>query len=252
MSETGRSVLVTGGSRGIGAAIARAFARNGDRVAVHYAASPDAAAAVLASLCGGGHVLAEADLRDPGAIRRMVDGAAAALGGIDVLVNNAGVFYAHPIEAVDYDEWQRAWSETIGVNLIGAANVTWCALQHMPRHGSSRIVNVGSRGAFRGEPKNPAYGASKAAIAAFGQSIAKSLGALGIAVTTIAPGYVDTDMARETLDGPRGDEVRGQSPFHRVPTADEVAGAVLFLASPAAEWASGSVLDFNGASYFRL
>jgi NAD(P)-dependent dehydrogenase (short-subunit alcohol dehydrogenase family) len=118
--------------------------------------------------------------------------------------------------------------------------------------GSSRIVNVGSRGAFRGEPKNPAYGASKAGIAAFGQSIAKSLGHLGISVTTIAPGFVDTDMAAASLAGPRGDEIREQSPFNRVPTADEVAHAVLFLASPEAEWASGSVLDFNGASYFRL
>ncbi len=108
------------------------------------------------------------------------------------------------------------------------------------------------RGAFRGEPKNPAYGASKAGIAALGQSLAKSLGALGIAVTTIAPGYVETDMAAETLAGPRGDDIRGQSPYNRVPTADEVAAAVLFLASPAAEWASGSVLDFTGASHLRL
>jgi 3-oxoacyl-[acyl-carrier protein] reductase len=182
----------------------------------------------------------------------MVDEAAAALGSIDVLVNNAGVFHAHPIEVVDYEQWQRAWQDTIGVNLIGAANVTWCALQHMPRGGSSRIVNVGSRGAFRGEPKNPSYGASKAGIAAFGQSIAKSLGHLGIAVTTIAPGFVDTDMAAESLAGPQGDEIREQSPFNRVPSADEVASAVLFLASKEAEWASGSVLDFNGASYFRL
>jgi NAD(P)-dependent dehydrogenase (short-subunit alcohol dehydrogenase family) len=169
-----------------------------------------------------------------------------------VLVNNAGIFVAHPIQSVDYDEWQKAWTDTLAVNLVGAANVTWCALQHMPRTGGSRIINVGSRGAFRGEPKNPAYGASKAAIAAFGQSIAKSLGREGIAVTTIAPGYVETDMAAESLAGPRAQEIREQSPFNRVPTTDEVAAAVLFLASPEAEWASGSVLDFNGASYFRL
>ena len=173
------------------------------------------------------------------------------LGGIDVLVNNAGIFIAHPIETVGYEEWQDAWSQTLAVNLVGAANVTWCALQHMPRHGSSRIVNVGSRGAFRGEPRNPSYGASKAGLAAFGQSIAKSLGSLGIAVTTIAPGFVETDMATSELEV-RGDEIRGQSPFNRVPTAEEVAAAVLFLASPEAEWASGTVLDFNGASYFRL
>jgi NAD(P)-dependent dehydrogenase (short-subunit alcohol dehydrogenase family) len=252
VTTSGRSVLVTGASRGIGAAIAYAFAQHGDRVAVHYGGSDVAAEAVLASLPGEGHVLAQADLRDPESIRTMVDDAAARLGGIDILVNNAGVFHAHPIESVDYAQWQQAWAETIGVNLVGAANVTWCSLQHMPRHGNSRIVNVGSRGAFRGEPKNPSYGASKAGIAAFGQSIAKALGPLGIAVTTIAPGFVDTDMAAESLAGPGGDEIRAQSPFNRVPTADEVAKAVLFLASPEAEWASGSVLDFNGASYFRL
>ena len=252
MSATGRAVLVTGGSRGIGAAIAQAFAANGDRVAVHYSSSRAAADAVLESLPGDGHVLAHAHLRDPIAIRHMVDGAAASLGGIDILVNNAGVFVAHPIESVDYEEWQRTWSEVLGVNLVGAANVTWCAFQHMPRHGSSRIINVGSRGAFRGEPNCPAYGASKAGIAAFGQSLAKSLGPLGIAVTTIAPGFVETDMAAESLAGHGGDAIRAQSPFNRVPSAQEVAGAVLFLASPVAEWASGSVLDFNGASYFRL
>jgi NAD(P)-dependent dehydrogenase (short-subunit alcohol dehydrogenase family) len=252
VTTSGRSVLVTGASRGIGAAIAYAFAQHGDRVAVHYGGSDVAAEAVLASLPGEGHVLAQADLRDPESIRTMVDDAAARLGGIDILVNNAGVFHAHPIESVDYAQWQQAWAETIGVNLVGAANVTWCSLQHMPRHGNSRIVNVGSRGAFRGEPKNPSYGASKAGIAAFGQSIAKALGPLGIAVTTIAPGFVDTDMAAESLAGPGGDEIRAQSPFNRVPTAEEVAKAVLFLASPEAEWASGSVLDFNGASYFRL
>jgi NAD(P)-dependent dehydrogenase (short-subunit alcohol dehydrogenase family) len=167
-------------------------------------------------------------------------------------VNNAGVFHDHPIQMVDYQQWQQAWAETVGVNLVGAANVTWCALQHMPRGGSSRIVNIGSRGAFRGEPTSPAYGASKAGIAAFGQSLAKALGHLGISVTTLAPGFVDTDMAAELLAGSNGDEIRRQSPFDRVPSADEVASAVLFLASPQAEWASGSVLDFNGASYFRL
>jgi NAD(P)-dependent dehydrogenase (short-subunit alcohol dehydrogenase family) len=247
-----RGVLVTGASRGIGAAIARAFAANGDLVAVHYGNSTSAAEHTLASLEGDGHVIVQGDLRDPDALRAMVDAAASTLTTIDVLVNNAGVFYPHPIETVDYDEWQRAWQDTLGVNLIGAANVTWCALQHMPRGGDSRIINVGSRGAFRGEPKNPSYGASKAGIAAFGQSIAKSLGHLGIAVTTIAPGFVDTDMAAEALAGPTGDAIREQSPFNRVPTADEVATAVLFLASKDAEWASGSVLDFNGASYFRL
>jgi 3-oxoacyl-[acyl-carrier protein] reductase len=252
MTRSRRSVLITGASRGIGAAIARAFAENGDCVAVHYGASAAAAQAVLASLPGTGHIVVQADLRDPEDIRRMADDVAARLEGIDVLVNNAGVFLDHPVEVVDYGTWQAAWEETLAINLVGAANATWCALQHMPRHSGSRIVNVGSRGAFRGEPNSPAYGASKAAIAAFGQSLAKSLGPLGIAVTTIAPGFVDTDMAAELLAGPGGGEIRAQSPFGRVATPEELAHAVVFLASPEAEWASGAILDFNGASYLRM
>jgi 3-oxoacyl-[acyl-carrier protein] reductase len=243
--------LVTGASRGIGRAIAQAFAAAGDRVAVHHRDSAALAAEVLAGLPGAGHAVVQADLADPEAVRRMVDGAHDALGGLDVLVNNAGVFTPHPITDVSYEQWQAAWQDTLGVNLIGAANVTWCAVHHMVGNGGGRIVNVSSRGAFRGEPGQPAYGASKAGLNAFGQSLARALAPQGIAVATVAPGFVDTDMAAGHLDGPRGDEIRAQSPFDRVATAAEIAAAVLYLASPEAEWASGAILDLNGASYLR-
>jgi 3-oxoacyl-[acyl-carrier protein] reductase len=246
-----RAILVTGASRGIGRAIAEAFAGQGDRVAVHHRDSARLAAEVLAGLAGQGHVMVQADLTDPDAARRMVDGARDALGGLDVLVNNAGVFTAHPITEVSYEQWQEAWRQTLGVNLVGAANATWCAVQHMVRQGSGRIINVSSRGAFRGEPGQPAYGASKAGLNAFGQSLARALAPRGIAVATVAPGYVDTDMAADHLDGPAGEEIRAQSPFRRVAEADEIAAAVLYLASPQAEWASGAILDLNGASYLR-
>jgi 3-oxoacyl-[acyl-carrier protein] reductase len=144
----GRAVLVTGASRGIGAAVARAFAQTGDRVAVHYGASRDRAEELAASLPGGGHVVVQADLADPEAVRRMVDGAADGLGGLEVLVNNAGIFEAHPIADTSYEQWQRAWERTLAVNLTGAANVTWCAVQHMLAGGGGTIVNVSSRGAF--------------------------------------------------------------------------------------------------------
>jgi NAD(P)-dependent dehydrogenase (short-subunit alcohol dehydrogenase family) len=117
--------------------------------------------------------------------------------------------------------------------------------------GGGRIVNVGSRGAFRGEPRHPAYGASKAGLHALGQSLAKALAPHGIAVATVAPGYVATDMAAEYLAGPDGDAIRADSPFGRVAEADEIAAAVVYLASPQAEWASGAILDLNGASYLR-
>ncbi len=247
-----RAVLVTGGSRGIGAAIVRAFADLGDRVAVHHRDSAARAAEIVAGLPGGGHTVVQADLADPEAVRRAVDQAAAALGGLDVLVNNAGIYLKRQMAQVSYQQWQEAWRDIIGVNLTGAANVTWCAVQHMIAGGrGGRIVNVSSRGAFRGEPRHPAYGASKAGLNAFGQSLARDLAPYGIAVAGVAPGYVETDMAAGILAGPEGDELRAQSPFGRVARPDEIAAAVVYLASPEAEWASGAILDLNGASYLR-
>ena len=248
---TRRSVLVTGGSRGIGAAVAAAFAEQGDRIAVHYGSSRASAEAVVAGLRGDGHVTVQADLTDADAVRRMVDEAAAGLGGLDVLVNNAGVFVAHPPLATDFTEWQRIWALTLATNLTGAANATFCALPHLMARGGGAVVNVSSRGAFRGEPDTPAYGASKAGLNAFGQSMAQALAPHGISVGTVAPGFVQTDMARAVLDGPRGDEVRAQSPTGRVARPEEVAAAVLWLASPAARFATGTIIDVNGASYLR-
>jgi 3-oxoacyl-[acyl-carrier protein] reductase len=255
MAGGGRAVLITGASRGIGAATARAFAAAGDRVAVHHGANEDLARGVAGSLDGDGHVVVGADLADPEAVRRMVDEAAEALGGIDVLVNNAGVYHPHPITETSYEQWQQAWRQTLDVNLTGTANVTWCAVQHMVRGADRRprsIVNVSSRGAFRGEPGQPAYGATKAAVVAFAQSLARALGPHDIAVTTVAPGIVDTDMGGPALEGEGGKRRRAESPLGRVATAEEVAAAIVYLASPAAAMASGSVLDVNGASHLRI
>jgi 3-oxoacyl-[acyl-carrier protein] reductase len=231
--------------------VAQAFAELGDQVAVHHRGSPGLAEQVRAGLPGGGHTVVQADLADAEAVRRMVDRAHADLGGLDVLVNNAGIYVSHPITDVSYQQWQDAWRDTLAVNLTGAANVTWCAVQYMKETGG-RIVNVTSRGAYRGEPRHPAYGASKAGLNAFGQSMARALAPLGIAVATVAPGYVETDMALGDLNSSRGDEIRAQSPFNRVATPAEIAAAVIYLASTGAEWASGAILDLNGASYLRL
>jgi len=248
--RSNRAVLVTGASRGIGAAVARAFARSGDRVAVHYGARRDQAVEVQESLPGDGHMVVGADLMDASAIRRMVDDVAEAFDGIDVLVNNAGIFEPHPITDTSYYEWQESWRRTLGINLVGAANVTWCVAQHMSRGG--RIVNVASRGAFRGEPDQPGYGASKAGLIAFAQSLARALGPSGISVTAVAPGFTETDMAATELVGEGGERRRAESPLGRVATPEEIAAAVHYLASPEAELASGAVLDVNGASYLRM
>jgi NAD(P)-dependent dehydrogenase (short-subunit alcohol dehydrogenase family) len=250
---TNRKILVTGSSRGIGRAVALAFARAGDSVAIHHRNSPDLAAAVLAELTGNGHVIVQADIADPDAVRVMVDDAAARLGGLDVLVNNAASYGRSPLPVTEfsYEKWQALWRDTIGVNLIGAANVTWCAVQHMIAGGGGQIVNVSSRAAFRGEPGQPAYAASKAGLNALGQSLAVALAPHNITVSAVAPGFVQTDMAAAHLQGESGAAIRAQSPFGRVAEPEEIAAAVLYLASPEAVWASGAILDLNGASYLR-
>ncbi len=245
---------MTGASRGIGRAIAARFSAGGDRVAVHHRDSAELADRLVAELPGTGHVVVRADLADPDGVRAMVDDAAGRLGGLDVLVNNAGVFGgvdgAHPVFGTDYARWQQLWRRTFDVNLFGAANASWCAAQHMRGRGG-RIINVSSRGAFRGEPDQPAYGASKAAMNSMGQSLAVALAPYGIAVASVAPGFVETDMTNEHLKAERGDEIRSQSPFNRVARPEEIAAAVHWLASPEAQWASGTIVDLNGASYLR-
>lgn len=260
-------MLVTGASRGVGAATALAFAERGDRVVVHYRGAEERARAVVQTLPGEGHAVLQADLADPQETRGLAAAAVEALGRVDVLVNNAALFLDpagegsrrgdHRVTDADYDNWVRAWQTTLATNLMGPANLTFCVARHMmevpPSEGRpvGRVVNVGSRGAYRGEPDVPAYGASKAGLHAFGQSMAVALAPHGVGVVSIAPGFIATDMAAPLLDGPTGDQIRGQSPFGRVATPGEVAAAIVTLAEPGAEWASGAVLDFNGASYLR-
>lgn len=251
-----KTVLITGASGGIGRATAIAFANAGATVALHYHQRSTAAEQVKAELAGNGHILVQADLADPIAIEKMVQDTIDRLGKIDVLVNNAGIYELHPLDQTSYADWQRMWQDTIGVNLIGAANVAYCVARHMiERHliagSQGRIVNVSSRGAFRGEPIANAYGASKAGLNAFSQSLAQHLAPHHIGVTAVAPGFVETEMARSILESPAGDGIRQQSPFGRVATPAEVAHTILFLAAESSLFLSGAIVDVNGASYLR-
>jgi NAD(P)-dependent dehydrogenase (short-subunit alcohol dehydrogenase family) len=247
----GKGVLVTGASKGIGRAVATRLATAGARVVVHFGTDAEAAAETLAGLDGDGHTSAGADLRDPGAVARLVDEAVDHLGRLDILVNNAGVYRLAPPMEVDYEHWQAHLDEMIRTNLLGPAWATYRAARHMADHGGGRVVNVSSRGAFRGEPRAPGYGAAKAGLNALGQSLAVALAPYGVTVLTLAPGFVETAMARPHMQGAEGEAMRAQSPFGRVATVEEVAEAVAYLASDAAAWGSGAILDFNGASYLR-
>ncbi|MEU5997816.1 SDR family oxidoreductase [Streptomyces sp. NPDC047197] len=255
LPANGRRVLISGASRGLGRALAQAFAENGDRVAVHYGSREEDARATLASLAGDGHVLVGGDLSDPAGAADVAERAAAVaggLGGLDVLVNNAAVNLPHPLADTSYEDWADLWQRHVAVNLLATANLSHLAARRMIDQGTGgRIVNIGSRGAFRGEPDHPAYGATKAAVHALGQSLAVSLAPYGIAVASVAPGFFETERVAHRLSGDEGAAIRAQSPFGRAGTAEEIAAAVLWLASPVAEWASGTVLDLNGASHLR-
>jgi 3-oxoacyl-[acyl-carrier protein] reductase len=251
MAADERVVLVTGASRGIGRAIAQRFAEQDAKVVVHYASNDSAAKATLAELAGQGHRAVAADLADPDAVESLVRQVIAAYGRIDVLVNNAAVYEAHPVLSTSYAQWRDSWRQTINTNLIGPANLIHEVVPHMVANGGGRIVNVSSRGAFRGEPGHTAYGASKAGLNSLGQSLAQELAPHGIYVTTVAPGFVATDMAAALLDGPTGESIRAQSPLRRAATPDEVARVVVFLASPGSEFTTGTIVDVNGASYLR-
>jgi NAD(P)-dependent dehydrogenase (short-subunit alcohol dehydrogenase family) len=251
MDFTGKVVLVTGGSRGIGRAICQQFAQHGAHVVVHYNSNRAAAEETAASLHGSNHHIVPAEMASAESLQAMVKEVVAKYGRIDILVNNAGIYEDHPLADVSFADWQAVWQQTLAVNLVGVANLTYLVGQQMIEQGYGRIVNVSSRGAFRGEPTAPAYGASKAGLNAMSQSLAKYLAPYNIFVGVVAPGFVETDMAADHLAGAAGDAIRGQSPLNRVATPDEVAYPVLFLAAEGTQFLTGAIIDVNGASYLR-
>ena len=251
MDFNSKTCLVTGASRGIGRVVAQQFADLGARIALHYNSNLEQAELTLQSLEGEGHEIFQADLSDSQTARDLAESVIEKIGKIDVLVNNAGIFIEHKIAEIDFVDWQRSWDSTLSLNLLGPANLTYWVGRHMIEKGGGRIVNVSSRGAFRGEPEAPAYGASKAGLNAMSQSLAVALAPHNIFVGVVAPGFVETDMASYALKKERGPEIRAQSPLGRVARPDEVARVVVFLASEGTEFLTGCIVDVNGASYLR-
>jgi len=244
-------VMVTGASRGIGQEVARQFAKRGAGVVVHFHKNREAADQTLASLAGASHVLVQGDLADATAAGQMAQAAVSEMGKIDVLVNNAGVYEYHPVAETSFEDWQRSWEKTISTNLMGPAHLSYHVARHMIKNGGGKIINITSRGAFRGEPDAPAYGASKAGLNAFSQSMAQALAPHNVFMYAVAPGFVETDMTASLLTSPAGDAIRAQSPLNRVARPAEVARAVLFLAAEGTDFLTGGIIDVNGASYLR-
>jgi len=246
-----KNILVTGASRGIGKAIALQFAEAGGNVIVHFNKNQKAAKEVHSLLASGNHSIFQADLSEPGQVLQLTRHCIEKYKRVDILVNNAGVFEEFDIMSLSFEDWQKSWEKTIRTNLTGAANLSFLVAKEMKDKGGCKIINISSRGAFRGEPDAPAYGASKAGLNSFGQSMAKALAKYNIMIYTMAPGFVATEMAEYAMVGDRADEIRNQSPLKRIAQPEEIAQTVLYLASPGTDYMTGCIIDINGASYLR-
>jgi len=251
MDFTGKNVLITGASRGIGKATAMAFAKKGAKVGINYRSNDDVAQQTLMELPGEGHQLFKRDISQKAETEALIEDFVKAYGQLDVLVNNAGISIFHEIDKVDFDHWTNAWEKTFETNLFAVANLCYWGAKAMMKTGGGHIVSVSSRGAFRGEPTKPAYGASKAALNSMSQSLAKKLAPHHIYVGVVAPGFTETEMAKETLTPAERENLLRESPFKRMAQPEEVAHAILFLASSEAAYSSGTIIDVNGASYLR-
>jgi 3-oxoacyl-[acyl-carrier protein] reductase len=244
-------VLLTGGSRGIGAAAVRTLYRDGHDVMFTYTSKAAEANALVEEL-GPRARAVRCDLSDHASLPALIDTCLSAYGRVDVLVNNAGIFEENPFFENDYDAWRRGWERTFAINLFGTADLTYLALQQMRKQGSGKIINVTSRAAHRGELANADYGASKAALVNLTKSIARSCGRYGISAVSIAPGFIETDMAAPDLDVPqRRAELEAEVPLGYIGTAEEVGEVIAFFASERGNYANGATIDLNGGSYVR-
>ena len=244
---TGKVALVTGASRGIGAAIAKRLAARGALVAVNYAGSADAAGAVVAEIvaAGGRAVAIQADVSSSEAATALVEGTISSLGGLDIVVNNAGITRDGLMVRMSDDDW----NSVIDTNLTGVFNVTRASSRYLMKQRGGSIVNVTSVVGLAGNAGQSNYAAAKAGVIGLTKSVAKELASRGVRANAVAPGFIETDMTARLPDAVR-DGVLKEIALRRFGSADEVASAVAFLASDEAAYITGQVLAIDGGMTF--
>ena len=247
---SGKVILITGASRGIGRETAVRMAQAGALLGLNYNSGEAEAKALVDEVGKDSAIAVRADMSSPDQVKAMVDATVARFGRLDILVNNAAIFALNPFDGDSYEEWQCGWRRTFDVNVYGAANAAFLAMQQMRKHGGGKIINVASRAAFRGETEFADYGASKAALVNFTRSIARACAKDNIVASCVAPGFIATEMARSELEA-HYEDIVNQIPLRRVGTVDDVAAVILFLASPMADYLNGVTIDINGGSWFH-
>jgi len=246
----GTVMLVTGASSGIGEAIARHAGESGAKVAVHYNRN-EKRARELADSIGNGSDCFQADLEEPSNARVLFDSVVEKMGKVDVLVNNAGIFFDSPVD-LGSDEWLEHWSRTQAVNLASAAMLCHAAINHFRSQAGGRIINIASRAAFRGETKNYlAYAASKGGMVSLSRSIARSFGKENIKSFVIAPGWVRTPMTEEILDRIEKDMIENELALGEITLPGDIAPLVVLIAGGRLDHATGCTIDINAGSYMR-
>ena len=246
---SGTHVLVTGASRGIGAAIVRRLGASGARVAVHYRGNRDAAEA-LATEIGHGAATFGADLTSSAAVANLWTDVQAEFGKLDALVNNAGIAIESPL-ALATGDWLAHWNQTMAVNLTATGLLSRAAIAHFQTRGGGRIVNIASRAAFRGDqPDYLAYAASKAGVSQLCRVMAAEWAPSGVLVNALAPGTVDTPMVRAVSDptASKGYRPSGVSPVGRIAQPDDVVDVMMFLLSDAARYVTGTTIPVDGGT----
>lgn len=239
-------ILVTGASRGIGAAIAQQLATSGATVAVHYRSQVDKAQQ-LANELGHDAKAFQADLENPDACGVLFREVIAHYGRVDVLINNAGIARSTSIES---DRWADDFDAQIAVNLRATGVLCKEAIMHFKQHGGGRIINIASRAAFRGDtPEYMAYAASKGGVVALSRSIARGYGKDNIQCFTIAPGFVKTEMAQDFIDEYGEEFVINDLALNTLTTPKDLSPMITLLASGMADHATGCTIDINAGSY---
>jgi 3-oxoacyl-[acyl-carrier protein] reductase len=243
----GKVALITGASRGIGAATAIRLAEAGASLVLNYLKREAEAARIAAQARTSGirAITVQADVSRYDDVKALFDAALLEFGRLDILVANAGIWTGAAIDELD----EKAWQETIDINLKGVAACCHFAAKQMKRQRSGRIITVSSTAGQRGESLHSHYAASKGGIISFTKSLASELGPHGITVNSVAPGWVDTDMSAGPLGDRRElDHIIKTIPLGRVASADDIAGPILFLASELARHITGEVINVNGGS----